>query len=435
MIRGEPLARLRRTAGWSVGGALAGRVAALVSAVLLARILGPAHYGEYVLVLTTITSVASVSTSGLGIAASKYLADLHGVAAARRDSGIAIVAASAAGSAVLGCALLSLAAGPLARHHFHRAAMTAPLMLGALALAFATVQGVAQGALNGLERFRINALFSSGGAIVLACTLPLCAWLGGVMGGLVAWTAVTGVCACYGVQLVCKGTDWRNALRKGLLRSEARRFTAVSAPMMLSALVMAPVNWLALSLLARTPAGFAQVGQFNAAYQWYMGLIFIPAVLAGTVLPALSRMRTAGDGEGFASLTRHSIATSALVACASSLLVWLIAGRLMELYGPAYHDAASLLRWLAAAAAANGLNAAIGQIMTASNRLWFGLLVNLLWSLTYLGWAAWQVPRIGALGLAQGLVIAYAVHTLIHLGYLRQHLRDAAADQQGAGAV
>lgn len=435
MIRSEPIARLRRTAGWSVGGAMAGRVAALVSAVLLARILGPAHYGEYVLVLATITSVASVSTSGLGTAASKYLADFHGGAALHRDTGITIVGASAAGYAVLSCALLALAAPSLAQHHFHHSAMTAPLMLGALALAFAIVQGVAQGALNGLERFRINALFSSGGAIALACTLPMCAWLGGVMGGLVAWTAVTGVCACYGVQLLCKGTDWRGVLRAGPLRSEARRFSAVSMPLVLSAVVMAPVNWLALSLLARTPAGFAQVGQFNAAYQWYMGLIFIPAVIAGTVLPALSRMRASGDGKGFASLTRHSIATNALVACASSSLVWLVAGPLMGLYGPAYHAAVPLLRWLTAAAAANGLNVAIGQIMTASNRLWFGLLVNLLWSLIYLGWAVWQVPRVGALGLAQGLVIAYVVHTLIHLGYLRQHLRDAGAGNRRAGAV
>jgi O-antigen/teichoic acid export membrane protein len=353
----------------------------------------------------------------------------------RRDTGVAIVGASAAGYAVLGCALLSLAAPSLAQHHFHRAAMTAPLMFGALALAFAIVQGVAQGALNGLERFRTNALFSSAGAVALACALPLCAWVGGVMGGLIAWTTVTGVCACYGVRLVCKGTDWRAVLRAGQWRSETRRFTAVSTPIVMSALVMAPVNWIALSLLAHTSAGFVQVGQFNAAYQWYMGLIFIPAVIAGTVLPALSRMRTAGDGKGFASLTRHSIATNALVACASSLLVWFVAARLMGLYGPAYHDAVPLLRWLAVAAAANGLNAAIGQIMTASNRLWFGLLVNLLWSSTYLGWAAWQVPRVGALGLAQGLVIAYAVHTLVHLGYLRQHLREDAANNHGAGAI
>lgn len=422
------LARLSSTAGWSVGGALAGRVAALVSAVLLARILGPAHYGEYVLVMTTITSVASVSTSGLGIAASKYLADFHGNAAARRDIGIVVVGASAAGYAALACGLLAWAAPSLAQRHFHHAAMAAPLMLGALALAFAIVQGVAQGALNGLERFRTNALFSSGSALAMACALPICAWVGGVMGGITAWTAVTGVCACYGVWLLRNGSDWRGTLKTGALRSEAYRFAAISTPIVLSAVVMAPVNWLALSLLSHTPAGFAQIGQFNAAYQWYIGLTFIPAVIAGTVLPALSRMCASGDVKSFVSLTRHSIAANALVACASSLLVWLIAGWLMELYGPAYRDAAPLLRWLAVAAAANGVNAAIGQIMTASNRLWFGLLVNLLWSGIYLGWAAWQVPRVGATGLAQGLVIAYAVHTLIHLEYLRQHLRDAGAD-------
>lgn len=427
MSRNAPLARLRSIAGWSVGGALAGRVAALVSAVLLARILGPAHYGEYVLTMTTITSIASVSTSGLGIAASKYLADFHGDAAARRDTGIVVVGATAAGYAMLACALLAGAAASLAQRHFHNAAMAAPLALGAVALAFSVALGVAQGALNGLERFRANALLSSGCALALAVTLPVFAWFGGVMGGLVAWTAVTGVCACCGIRLLRKGLDWRGVLKLGMWRAEASRFAAVGMPIALSAVAMAPVNWIALSVVAQTPAGFAQVGQFNAAYQWYIGLTFIPTVIAGTVLPMLSRMRASGDGKAFVSLTRHSIAANATVACASSMLIWLSAGWLMKLYGPGYRDAAPLLRWLAVAAAANGLNAAIGQIMTASNRLWFGLLVNLLWSAIYLGWAVWQVPRAGAPALAQGLVIAYAVHTVIHLVYLRRHLRDAHA--------
>ncbi|WP_250452958.1 hypothetical protein [Caballeronia sp. ATUFL_M2_KS44] len=257
--------------------------------------------------------------------------------------------------------------------------------------------------------------------------MPLCAWLAGISGALGALVVVTAAWSGYGARVVCAGIDWRGAWRAAWRNSETYRFATVSTPIVLSALVMAPVNWLALSLLARTPAGLAQVGQFNAAYQWYIGLTFIPAVISGTVLPALARMRASGDGRGFASLTRHSIVTNGIVACVSSLVVWLVAHRLMTLYGPAYSEAAPLLRWLAIAAAANGLNAAVGQIMTASNRLWFGLFVNLLWASTYLGFAWWQVPRTGALGLAQGLVVAYILHTLIHLGCLRRHLRDAAS--------
>jgi O-antigen/teichoic acid export membrane protein len=229
------------------------------------------------------------------------------------------------------------------------------------------------------------------------------------------------------VWLLHAGTNWRGVLRAGEVRREVGRYAAVCTPIVLGALVAAPVNWLALAMLARTPAGFAQVGHFNAAYQWYIGLTFIPAVIAGTVLPALSRLRAIGDGRGFAALTRDSIVVNALVACASSLAVALSAAPLMALYGASYRDAAPLLHWLAVAAAANGLNAAVGQIMTATNRLWFGLLVNLLWSAIYLGWAAWQVPQVGALGLAQGLVVAYAAHTVIHLVCLRKHLRDAGA--------
>ncbi|MEX3937104.1 oligosaccharide flippase family protein [Paraburkholderia phymatum] len=430
LTRSPSFARLTSNAGWSIGGALAGRIAALVSAVLLARILGPARYGEYVLVLATVTSVASLSTSGLGVAASKYLGDFHGAIESRRDVGVVVVGMSAFGYAGLSGVALALVAPLLALWHFHHAAMRGLLELGSLAVVPAIVQGVVQGALNGLERFRTNALMTTSSALSLACTVPFCAWLAGAAGALCALIAVTGAWSFYGVWVARAGIDWRGALRTTWLRDETRRFVALGTPVVMSALVMAPINWIALSLLASTPAGFEQVGQFNAAYQWYIGLTFIPAVIAGTVLPVLSRMRASGDGHGFALLTRHSIVANTLVACASSLVVGLVAGRLMALYGAAYRDAAPLLRWLAVAAAANGLNAAIGQIMTASNRLWIGLFVNLLWSAIYLGWASWQVPRVGALGLAQGLVVAYVVHTLIHLGFLRRHVREAAAGER-----
>lgn len=424
IARGAPLGRI---AGWSVGGALAGRAAALVSAVLLARILGPARYGEYALVVTTVTAVASLSTSGLGVAASKYLGDFHGSMTKRRDCGVAVVAIYSSAYAVLACVLLAWAAPWLAREHFHHERLAGALFLGALAVVPAIVQGAVQGTLYGLERFRTNAWIASACAFSLACTMPLCAWLAGISGALGALILVTAAWSCYGARVTCAGIDWGGAWRAAWRNSETYRFATVSTPIVLSALVMAPVNWLALSLLARTPAGLAQVGQFNAAYQWYIGLTFIPAVISGTVLSALARMRASGDGRGFALLTRHSIVTNGIVACVSSLVVWLVAERLMTLYGPAYSEAAPLLRWLAVAAAANGLNAAVGQIMTASNRLWFGLIVNLLWASTYLGFAWWQVPRAGALGLAQGLVVAYVLHTLIHLGCLRRHLREAAS--------
>ncbi|WP_028226465.1 oligosaccharide flippase family protein [Paraburkholderia ferrariae] len=431
MTRSMPLARFGRVAGWSVAGALAGRAAALVSAVLLARVLGPARYGEYVLVLATVTSIASLSTSGLGVAASKYLGDFYGTRAPRRDCGVLIVMLAALLYAVLAGGLFAIAAPSFAREHFRdeNETLVGALELGALAILPAVVQGVVQGTLYGLERFRTNAWISSAGAISLACTVPLSAWLGGVTGALEALLAVTGAWACYGAWVACAGIGWRDAWHATWRGPEARRFLAVSTPIVLSALTMAPVNWLALSLLARTPAGFAQIGQYNAAYQWYVGLTFIPTVIAGTVLPALSRLRASGDGRGFAMLTRHSILANALIACASSLAVWLMAGWMMWLYGPAYHGAAPLLRWLAFAAAANGLNAAIGQIMTATNRLWFGLLVNVLWGGIYLSFAWYQVPRTGALGLAQGLVLAYVVHTLIHLAFLRLHLRETASAQ------
>lgn len=417
--------RLGGAVGWGVCGALAGRFAALTSAVLLARLLGPARYGEYALVLSTVMMVSSVATTGVGAAASKYLADLRGSAPELRATGLAAVALIAfAFSSVAGVALYWTAPG-LAARHFGRPEMAVPLVVGAVALFFSIVQGAAQGALNGLERFRGVALLNTAAAVALACALPAFAYLGGTVAAVAAWSVVTAISACCAGLMVLRSAVRMGTVSKPRLWRELKRFSATGAPIALSALVMAPVNWLAMSLLARTPAGLEEVGRFNAAYQWYIGLAFIPSVIASATLPLLSRSRSARDGRGFAAIVRDGVLLNMLVAFASAALVWVLADAIMGMYGPQYRESASLLRWLAVASAANGLNAAIGQVMTASNQLWFGVFVNLLWSAVFLGWVAARVSATGALAIAQGLVAAYVVHTLIHLAFLRRHLRDA----------
>jgi O-antigen/teichoic acid export membrane protein len=419
--------RLCGAAAWSVSAAVTGRFAALLSAVLLARILGPARYGEYALVLSTVMMVSSVATSGVGVAASKYLADVRGGDPALCPAAIGAIAVIVAVFAGTAGVALWWGAPALAVRHFHRPEMGVLLTLGAPALGFAIVLGAAQGALNGMERFRAAALLGGASAIVLACVLPASAYFFGTLGALGAWALVTAMSACWAVRHVFSSRHLLPAPDPALLWRETRRFSAMSVPIVLGALVMAPVNWIALSLLAKSPSGIVEVGHFSAAYQWYVGLTFVPSVIANACLPLLSRLCSAGDGQGFSALVRDGVTANALMACASSALIWVSADVIMKMYGPEYVQSASLLRWLAVASAANGLNVAIGQAMTASNRLWTGVFVNLAWCAVFLGWVAATVSHAGAQALAQALVVAYTVHTLIHLALLRGHLRRAHA--------
>src|SRR5436853_6781993 len=70
-------ARLARGIGWSVFAAAGSRAIALGCSIGLARILGREHYGELGVIQTTITTFQVFAAFGLGLTASKFMAELR----------------------------------------------------------------------------------------------------------------------------------------------------------------------------------------------------------------------------------------------------------------------------------------------------------------------------------------------------------------------
>src|SRR5262249_41467694 len=153
------------------------------------------------------------------------------------------------------------------------------------------------GVLYGFEAFRVTATLQ---AVVGFLDSPF--MLGGYyLGGLngVLW----GMAASRFVYWL---------LMQRALRAEARRHNIplifshwkqelsvlwrFSIPAALGGVMVVPVNWVCSALLVNQPKGYAEMGAFNAASQWYNLLMFLPTVLGGALLPILSdRM---GDRDG-----------------------------------------------------------------------------------------------------------------------------------------
>src|SRR5262245_26613534 len=70
-------ARVVRGSLWSLAGALLSRVLALVSAMLVARLLGKSIYGELGLIQSTIGMFGTLAAFGMGATATKYIAEFR----------------------------------------------------------------------------------------------------------------------------------------------------------------------------------------------------------------------------------------------------------------------------------------------------------------------------------------------------------------------
>ena len=205
--------------------------------------------------------------------------------------------------------------------------------------------------------------------------------------------------------------DWR------FPREELPVIWHVSLPAMATAILWLPVTWIGTLMLVRQPGGFAEMGLFGAANQWFSLLLFVPGVVTQTILPILSGQ--VGDGgrmEARSLALRSSGIMLVLVALIAAPLM-LASPLITSAYGPEFVAGISVFVTMLIAAIAAAPQGILGNFLAAENRFWLRFRLNVLWAVCYLA-AAYYLVTNGALGLAIALVIAYAARTLATLAYV-----------------
>ncbi|MEM7044390.1 MAG: hypothetical protein AAF543_16395, partial [Pseudomonadota bacterium] len=202
-------------------------------------------------------------------------------------------------------------------------------------------------------------------------------------------------------------------------RDELPVLWQVSLPSMATAILWLPVAWIGTLMLVRQPGGFAEMGLFGAANQWFSLLLFVPGVVTQTILPILSGQVGDGGRQEARGLALKSagimLALVALIAAPLMLASpWITAA-----YGPEFVTGVWVFVTMLIAAVAASPQGILGNFLAAENRFWLRFRLNLLWAICYLA-AAWYLVSEGAVGLAIALVVAYAVRTLATLLYVLQ---------------
>src|SRR6266404_1396126 len=128
--------RIVRGASWSVLGAGIGNALTMLSNIACARFLGATHYGELAIVLATTNLFTALFGSGVGMTATKYVAQYRNSDPKRAGT---VVALSWVTSITIGAAtalLIVLLAPQLSRGILGAAGLSGPLSLGAVVMFF-----------------------------------------------------------------------------------------------------------------------------------------------------------------------------------------------------------------------------------------------------------------------------------------------------------
>ena len=392
-----------------------GSASTLVSSILCSRQLGASGYGQMNALNSTVGLFALFTGMGLGVTATRYLAEFRERDPLRAGRIWALLDGMTLGTCLLGGAALIGSSGWLARSYFHEASLAPLLRISVLWLwGFVAVE-VHMAGLVGLEAFRDAAKAQLVRGLVL---------LGATWVGLRFW-GLTGAVWALVASVLLTAVYLRRMMRRRLRQwhiqpvwqgawMERRILINYSLPSLLAGLVFLPFNFLANGVLART-AGMQALGILNVISQWRSIVTFSPVMVSKVALPILSsRWCTQGDGQKSFEISNW-LNQLALWPVAVFLLFG--AGSVLALNGHDYSGGEIAFRIMVGGTAVGFVGNAFGTLITSQGWFAWAVIGNLIpglaiW-LTTLAFGA----QLGVEAMAWGYLIGYLA-TFLVTGYV-----------------
>lgn len=420
---GVPFSRLLRGGAWVIWGTSVTQACGLATAILCARMLGKESFGEYGLLRSTVFFLALLAGAGLGLAATKGVAEFRQTDPARagRIIGLLLIVGTALG---LGGSLVTgLFSNQVAGFLLGHDSLSNPLRLGSLLLTTMVLNGIQAGVLAGLEQFRSVARLNVTEAILTLGLVALGAWHWGV-GGALAGLALTGL-----LMVPLRHTVLRTACREAGMRiqyriipGEMNHLWQFALPAVLLGVAVQPFEWWARVSLGRGPDGLAELGVFTSAFALSQVVQFLPQQLGQPALPILTQVLQSGDVSAVRKLLLRLTGVFMMAASVVTLGLILFGEYALALFGRGFGEGTGTLLLLCLAYVIATLARVCSLVLMAAGRMWRQTVHSLVWGLVLTGAFTTLVEPTG-MGLAWSYLSAFAVFLLLQAHGARAVLR------------
>ncbi len=413
--------RLASGVFWSMAGAVISRGLMFVATVSVARMLGKAVYGELGMIQSTVGMFGIFAGFGLGLTATKHVAELRQADPDRagRILGLSALVAMVTGG-LMGVLLLAFAPW-LAEHTLNAPQLAGPLRIAALILFVNALNGAQTGALAGFEAFRTIAHVNLMVGLISFPTLVVGTYFGGLTG------AVWALAINLGFNWLLNHLALRREARRHqvpLTLRQCRRESSVlwtfSLPAVLGGIMVGPANWACRALLVNQPGGYDAMGTLTAALVFQTIILFVSGMLSA---PLLSMISNAG-AEISEKLAAVNMLASWILGVFAAIPLLCFPQLAQLVFGSAYdtHAFRLTLSLVVLCTSIMTFKDGLARVLAANNLLWWGFASNAFWAVLLIGSSAYLV-RWGAPGLAASLLIAYVLNTLVLLPlYYRRKL-------------
>lgn len=420
----ELKSRLMSGVFWSAFGGIFSRALMLFAFIVVARILGQETYGEFGIVRSTVNMFVIFAGFGLGMTATKHIAEYKNSDPERASRILTLSALFAIVAASLIAIIVFSSSSWLAKNTINAPHLANELKVGAFILWVSAINGAQTGALVGFEAFRTIAKINIVVGFFSVISLIVGTYFNGLHGTVLALAlniSINWIINNYAIRQELKKynmtiftTDWWKE------RSVLWRF---SLPATLGGLMVSPIIWLTGALLVNQPDGYNEMGIFDAANQWFMAILFIPGLVGKIVLPILSNLNGDKNNIQYAKVLKFSLIVNGGVALIVAFIVAWLAPWILGSYGEGFSEGYMVLVYLAFSAVLVSINNVVGQVMTSKGKMWTGLFFNALWALSMIIFSWYFITNgFGAEGLAIAYLISYGLHSFWQIIYIKYFL-------------
>jgi O-antigen/teichoic acid export membrane protein len=394
---------------WSLSGAVISRGFTLGAAIVCARILGKTGFGELGMIQSTVGTFGILAGLGLGLTATKYVAEFREQDASKVERILALSALAALVSGVFMTVLLIATADSLSRDVLAAPNLGAPLAVGAGLVFFGALNGAQTGALAGFEAFQTIAWVNALAGLSSFPLIVIGVWRWGLAG------AVWGMVAAMAINWLLNNRALRRECSRAGISYDFARFHKewrvlhkFSLPAFLASIVVGPSIWVCNTMLVHQPEGYAQLGFYTAADRWRLLILFVPTSVFRMVVPVLSNLYGAGDQLGLRRVFRANVLLNSLLALAFALVVIILARPIMSMCGQSFRSGWPILAILACSALPEALNTVLGHPLIVADAMWWRFGFDLLLAALLMGLAFVFIPRWGAVGLASAYCLSFS---------------------------
>jgi len=407
-IRASPVGhRLAHGTFWMVFGAVISKLLGLVSAIFLARILGKVPFGEFGTIQSTVGLFGVFAGLGIGITATKYVAEFRELQPERCGRVIGFSLAAALIGGILASLGLLLFGGWLATHTLAAPQLAPMLRVGVGLVIFGSLQGAYLGALAGFEAFRevswVNWI-SSLLAVPLLVVGGLWAGLAGAVWALVLQNVLG--CLFGHLSLVKAARKAGVTMSLGFHPDEWAMLWRFTLPAFLSTMMVSPAAWFGRTLLVNQPGGYAEAALVSAANQWMNLVNFLPYTMGGVLVPIFANLYANGRRDEFMKLLGRNVWLNLGVALAVALPLVVFSARIMGFYGPGFKEGVAIFVVSMVCAVVTAINNLLSRTMQSAGQAWIDLTANGLWALIIVLGSVLLIHPYKGIGLVSTQVMA-----------------------------